>query len=85
MSEIYGVLTVGAGTQVRRASRAGDQFGKAEISVVKGDGTDTTYRLVAFPDGVMLFKINKRYNAALATPEDEWDLLFEDMTEEDDD
>lgn len=75
MSKFYGVLTIGrGGTKTARTSRAGDGYARAEIS------TDMhTFRLEALPNGdIALLRTPQRWKEANATPEGEWDLLYED-------
>lgn len=71
MSRLYGVVTTVSGDKVRRASRVGEDSAHTDIS------TDVaTYRLGICDDEVYLLRIGKRWKAADATPESEWEELF---------
>jgi hypothetical protein len=72
MSRYYGVLTAGRGDRVERTSRTGEEFLRADLC----DETHT-YRLEICEGGIFLARIGKRWQAADATPEPEWEVLLE--------
>lgn len=73
-SPFYGVLTLGRDGRVERTSRTGNEYARAEIC------TETcTYRLeIGLNGDVYLGVIGKRWLAADAAPDTEWDVLYDE-------
>lgn len=78
MSKLYAVVTTVSGDRVRRASRVGADCARVDIST-----DNATYRLGVVDGEVYLLVIDKRWKAADATPESEWEELFVLSAEDD--
>lgn len=80
MARIYGVLSASEGVSVKRRSLTGDEFVKADIAVTWPDGTEETWRLEVVADyGVTIESIGKRWDAAQASPQSEWQLEMDKL------
>jgi hypothetical protein len=76
-SKYYGVLTLGRGNRVEQASRTGDDYAVADLC-----DEEWTYRMELCEGEVAVARIRKRWRAADATPDVDWELLYETPEEE---
>jgi len=77
MSDIYGVISVERGGKTVQASRTGDKWGSATLSVKAANGGDWTFKINADPDGFDVSMIPKRWRDAVASPDSEWEDVAE--------